>query len=158
VLIEEPVLKRREWKSAVIQKLNTSTDGVVRSVELRTINGTLHQPVQRLCAFELNENYPLRDDPPEDDDANDADDVDADDGSRENERREADTVATVPERELSTNNIANQLSTTPAGAPPVIRQPNLEQTDDATINEIIGQPLPTRCKSHGQTKSSIRDG
>jgi len=65
VLVEAENHRRRDWKPAVIQQTFPSSDGIVRSVELRTLTGDSHvylrRPVQRLYAFELNENRPLSD-------------------------------------------------------------------------------------------------
>ena len=55
VLIQADNVKRQEWKMGVISELHPSADGIVRSVTLRTTNGDLRRPVQRLCALELNE-------------------------------------------------------------------------------------------------------
>ena len=78
VLIEGPSHKRREWKSGVIEKVNVSSDGAVRSVELRTVNGTLNRPVKRLFAYELNEEWPFNDEPPSSGDSESDNDGDAD--------------------------------------------------------------------------------
>jgi len=56
VLIEEENLKRSQWRAGVIEKILPSVDGVTRAITLRTTNGHLNRPVQRLYAFELNEN------------------------------------------------------------------------------------------------------
>jgi hypothetical protein len=56
VLIEEENVKRSQWRAGVIEKILPSVDGVTRAVTLRTTNGHLNRPVQRLYAFELNEN------------------------------------------------------------------------------------------------------
>ena len=58
VLIEEENTKRSQWRAGVIEKILPSVDGVRRSVELRTATGRLNRPVQRLYAFELNEDDP----------------------------------------------------------------------------------------------------
>ena len=55
VLIAADNVKRQEWIMGVVIEVFPSVDGVARSVRLRTSNGVLRRPVQRLCALELKE-------------------------------------------------------------------------------------------------------
>jgi hypothetical protein len=135
VLIEEPNQKRRDWKSGVIERLIPSADGVVRSVELRTLNGPLHRPVQRLYAYELNENHPLEDDPSNNDDGVEPT-SDSIDGPEAIDRRNADTAADGTEGGLPNRNSAQQPVQLDAGAPPVTTGTSADNSLEPGLNDV----------------------
>nr|XP_023028864.1 uncharacterized protein LOC111517041 [Leptinotarsa decemlineata] len=53
VLIENEDLKRLDWPLGIIEKLLVGKDGTIRLVRLRTSNGHLMRPIQRLYPLEL---------------------------------------------------------------------------------------------------------
>ena len=52
VIIEEDNIERSKRPLARVIKLFYGKDGVVRSVQLKTKNSTLHRPVPKLCILE----------------------------------------------------------------------------------------------------------
>ena len=52
VIFEEDNIERSKWPSARVTKLFYGKDGVVRSVQLKTRDSTLHRPVAKLCVLE----------------------------------------------------------------------------------------------------------
>ena len=53
VLIQEDNTKRLDWLLGVVEKLHTSSDGVVRSMDVRTSGGIRTRPVQRIHNLEI---------------------------------------------------------------------------------------------------------
>ena len=49
VLLMDEYTKRSLWKMGRVTKTYPGKDGRVRSVEVRTINGTYNRPVTKLC-------------------------------------------------------------------------------------------------------------
>ncbi|CAK1603769.1 unnamed protein product [Parnassius mnemosyne] len=55
VLIVDSNLPPLEWRSGRVQDVHPGKDGVVRVVTLRTTNGLLKRPVNKLCPLPLNQ-------------------------------------------------------------------------------------------------------
>ena len=51
VIIEEDNIKQSKWPSARVIKLFYGKNGVVRSVQLKMKDSTLHRPVLKLCVL-----------------------------------------------------------------------------------------------------------
>ena len=52
VIIEEDTKEQSKWPLARVTKLFYGEDGVMRSVQLKRKNNTLHRPVTKLCVLE----------------------------------------------------------------------------------------------------------
>ena len=52
VLMQDDSVKRNHWPLARVVKVNPSDDGVVRTVEVRTKNGTYKRPASKLYKLE----------------------------------------------------------------------------------------------------------
>ena len=52
VLIQEDIITRMQWPLGQIVQLFNGKYGKVRNAEVRTKNGTLIRPIQRLCILE----------------------------------------------------------------------------------------------------------
>ena len=53
VLLKEDMVKRTNWPLGIITNTNPGKDGVTRSVEVKTQQGTYNRPIQRLVRLEL---------------------------------------------------------------------------------------------------------
>ena len=54
VLVREDNVKRMEWMMGlIVEVFPSASDGIVRSVNVKTASGVLRRPVQRLCALEV---------------------------------------------------------------------------------------------------------
>lgn len=64
VLIHQDSVKRQLWNWGIVVKLYSGADGRVRAADLRTANGVISRPVQRLYPMEvaLNEVTGIEDD------------------------------------------------------------------------------------------------
>jgi hypothetical protein len=116
----------------VIQPVFPSADGVVRSVELRTPTGTLRRPVQRLHAFELNENHPLSEVEHDSDEGTDS----------------SDHASDVPSTECP-----SQPAETPGSGGSMTEQPDSEDLDQTTT--VNDEPPPT---PYGQQPQNPAEG
>ena len=59
VLIKEDNHARMLWPIGVVTEMHPGRDGVVRSVNLKTVKGIVTRSIQRLYDLEISENDPL---------------------------------------------------------------------------------------------------
>ena len=133
VLIEADNVKRQEWTVGVVIELYPSVDGVVRSVRLRTGNGELRRPVQRLCSLELR----ASDEPPLPRRPLIQSDPDSDDGES-SENDDAGPNNPVPANERVRPTVAPTPNENLAGEQLAIREPPDDESDpDLQDQEVL---------------------